>query len=356
MLNKHIQPISSKIASRATASAWDEIYAFDPLAMPSQSRVWAETIMKGSGSRDASRHYMFFDGQEIILPLFSRNVVPFALSLLHSPPANWGFGGALTTAPLTEKHAEAILEECSETSAGAVSIRPNPLHAAPWLRAATTRGWTAVPKLSHVLDLEGGFETVRKIRFSGNTRSKIRRAEKQGVSVQIGNTETLLASFEGLFRQSIDRWARKQNEFGWLAQLRGHLRDSSRKFRAMARHAGDLFQVAIASHQGNPVAGSIVLLDRNAHYTRGAMDERLIGRTYANYLLHSKIIEFACERECGHYHMGETGASSSLAQFKGHFGALPVPYAELWFERLPIFSANRTMRTGIKRLIGFSDV
>ncbi|MCV0426184.1 MAG: GNAT family N-acetyltransferase [Roseibium sp.] len=324
--------------------------------MPSQSRVWAETIVQGSGSRDASRHYMFFDGQEIILPLFRRNVVPFALSLLRSPPANWGFGGALTTAPLTEKHAEAVLEECAETSAGAVSIRPNPLHAAPWLKAAATRGWTSVPKLSHILSLEGGFETVRTSRFSGNTRSKIRRAEKQGVSVEIGNTETLLAGFDSLFRRSIDRWARRQKEFAWLAQFRGRLRDSSRKFRAMAKHAGEVFQVAIASQNGRPIAGSIVLLDRNAHYTRGAMDDRLIGRTYANYLLHAKIIELACDRNCGHYHMGETGSSSSLAQFKGHFGALAVPYAELWYERLPIMSADRTMRSGIKRLIGFSDV
>ncbi|MES0880881.1 GNAT family N-acetyltransferase [Roseibium sp. SCP14] len=356
MLNEHIQPISNEVAWEATASAWDKIYSVDPFAMPTQSRKWAGAILHGSGSREVSRHYLFSDGHEAILPLFKKTLVPFTCSILNSPPSSWGFGGVLAREPLAAQHLEAILEDCSDIPGAAISVRPNPLQAREWLKAAGARGWSAVPKTSHILNLEGGFETVRRTRFSGNTRSKIRRAEKKGVTVEIGNNETLIASFERLFRRSIDRWAKKQHEFGWLAQLRGHMRDSSRKFRVMANCANGIFQVAIARHNDKPVAGSIVLVDRNAHYTRGAMDERLIGRTYANYLLQAKIIELACSRKCTHYHMGETGLSRSLAQFKGHFGAVAVPYAELWFEKLPIFSADRTMRSGIKRLIGFTDV
>ena len=58
------------------------------------------------------------------------------------------------------------------------------------------------------------------------------------------------------------------------------------------------------------------------------MDEKLAGKTYANYLLHSMAIKDACSQGCTHYHMGETGGSASLAHFKSRFGATAVPYAE----------------------------
>ncbi len=356
MFHNQIPAKSVKTVFPVAATDWDEIYALDPLAMPSQSRIWSNTILKGTGCRNVSRRYLFDDGQEAILPLFSKTIVPLAVSVLHSPPPAWGFGGVLSSAPLKSRHLKAILEDCAGLPGGAFSIRPNPLQALEWIRAITGAGWSMVPRVAHVLSLEGGFETVWTTRISGKTRNRIRRAERQGVTVEMGNSEALIASFEFVFRRSVDRWARKQNEFAWLARLRAHVRDSSRKFRAMAEQAGRLFLVGIASHDGRPVAGSILLLDRNAHYTRGAMDDRFIGKTYANYLLQAKMIERACDQNCNYYHMGESGKSGSIAEFKEHFGAVSTPYVEARYERLPIFSADRLMRSGVKRLIGFSDV
>ncbi|MEP2706535.1 MAG: GNAT family N-acetyltransferase [Roseibium sp.] len=356
MFNQNVALAKIESSSPASASVWDRVYAFDPYAIPTQSKFWAKAVLAGSGSREVSRHYCFSDGQEAVLPLFRRNILPLAIAVLNSPPPAWGFGGVLALAPLTKDHLIEILDDCSKLPGAAISIRPNPLLATEWRDAALAKGWSILPKNSHVLSLDGSFECVWKSRFSSNARNKIRRAEKANVKVELGNNEHLVADFVSLFRRSIDRWARKQNEFEWLAQMRGHFRDSSKKFRLMAEHASQVLLIGIARHHGKPVAGAILLVDRNAHYTRGAMDERFIGKTYANYLLQAKMIERSCELKCGHYHMGETGNSRSLAQFKGQFGAVPVGYAELRHERLPVYSAERTVRSGIKRLIGFSDV
>lgn len=79
------------------------------------------------------------------------------------------------------------------------------------------------------------------------------------------------------------------------------------------------------------------------------------GPTRANYLLQRLAIEDACAAGCRHYHMGETGESKPLAQFKTRFGAQPYSYAEYHLERVPLMAVDRTVRTAVKRLIGFRD-
>src|SRR4029450_9359463 len=107
--------------------------------------------------------------------------------------------------------------------------------------------------------------------------------------------------------------------------------------------------------EGRPLAAILVLLGANAHYTRGVMDQDLAGPTRANYLLHRLAIEDACAAGCAHYHMGETGSSESLAQFKTRFGARAHPYAEYHIERVPFTAADRLVRETGKRASGVRD-
>jgi hypothetical protein len=53
--------------------------------------------------------------------------------------------------------------------------------------------------------------------------------------------------------------------------------------------------------------------------------------------------------------MGESGTSASLARYKEHFLAQPVPYAEYRFERVPLTRADVAARSLVKRAIGFKD-
>ena len=98
-----------------------------------------------------------------------------------------------------------------------------------------------------------------------------------------------------------------------------------------------------------------MLQDRNAHYTRGAMDETLAGPTSAAYLLHKLAIEAACASGCRHYHMGDTGRRASLAQFKTRFGAEEVAHTEYRLERLPLSWANDQVRNVFNRTFGSRD-
>ena len=55
------------------------------------------------------------------------------------------------------------------------------------------------------------------------------------------------------------------------------------------------------------------------------------------------------------YNMGESGQSDGISFFKERFGAVAIDHSEYHIERLPITQANRLMRDGVKRLIGFRD-
>ncbi|MFO1131157.1 MAG: GNAT family N-acetyltransferase [Hyphomicrobiales bacterium] len=346
----------TEVVPHCTAADWDRIYALDEQALPSQSSAWTNAICVTGGYALKRRKYIFQDGTEAALCLFSKNhsITPFQIQ--RSPPAAWGFGGPISTRPLSSEHLRAILDDCARLPGAAMQIRPNPLVANIWSDAAAGSGWTALPRKAHVLDLQGGFEAVWNHGFLGRTRSHARKAERLGITVHSGSGAELVEEFDALFRLSILRWARKQNEFPWLASLRGQIRDPKKKFLEMARLCSDVVRIMIARKDGRAIAGIVVLYGNNAHYTRGAMDDQAVGNSGTNSLLQATAIKEACERNCRYYHMGESGESASLTAFKAQFGAVGHAYAEYFYEHLPVLSARQELRTLGKKLIGFRDV
>lgn len=340
------------VVSPVPTDTWRKTYESDAYAMPTQAPDWADAIVQTGSYRDDSRMYEFSDGQRIVLPLFTKGLGPALFR--SSPPPAWGFGGVLAESPLREQHISAVLEDLSRDRAVRTQIRPNPLQAALWKRAAPA-AWSAIPRNAHILDLSGGFAEVWSRRFKSGARNYVRRAQRKGVEIECGSGQHLVSDFHKLLTLSFDRWARRQNEPLALARWRGLKRDPEDKFRKIVGLAGEKCRFWVARLQGEPIAAILVLQDRCAHYTRGAMDEELAGDSYANYLLHSRAIEAACESGCDYYHMGETGESASLSQFKSRFGAVPTSYAEYRFERLPVARLDQGARRLIKRVIGFRD-
>jgi hypothetical protein len=346
-------PADVKVREELSEADWRRIYLADPFALPTQSPDWARAVSASGVYSVQSRHYVFPNGREAVLPLFKQNGPVGVSNGLWSPPSAWGFGGTLSNEPLGSSDIAQILDDVRRMRSLSVHIRPNPLHSIIWEQSS--RGWTRLPRRAHILDLDGGFDSVWRTRFKPRTRTAIRKAEASGVEVRFGNSPALIDAFYGLWQQSLRRWARHQNEPSWLASWRGKKRDPIEKLYAMSDAMGDIFRVWVAFHDEAPVAAIIVLQDRNAHYTRGAMNEEVAGDLMANYLLHSRAIEAACTAGCRFYQMGETGNSNSLSQFKSRFGAVGTPYYEYLRETLPLHEINTRARNVLKRMIGFRD-
>ena len=340
----------------APRTIWREMIAADPQALPTQSPEWVDCLCATGKYADASRLYETADGRHALLPMVIRTHTAGRTAIYQSMPAAWGFGGLLANPSLTGALVASVVDDLASQRALRVHVRPNPLHASTWAAATAGRtGVTVVSARAHILDLTGGFDVVWRHRFKSSARTEVRRAERLGVEIETDGTGRLVPEFYELLRRSTERWARNQHEPPALARRRLAARDPMEKFELMARTLGTACKISIARARGVPAAAILVLQGRNAHYTRGAMDESLAGPTYANRLLHTAAIEDACRRGCLSYHMGESGASQGLSQYKSRFGAVGHAYAEYWIESLPLFRAEQWVRRGVKRAIDFRE-
>jgi len=333
---------------------WEGLLASDPNALASHTPAWIDFVCCAGGYEDASRLYELPGGRRVVLPMVRRPHLPDPLAEEASFPPAWGIGGLVAPGGVRLEDASAVFADLSGRGLLRASLRPNPLDAEVWGAAQPSRAIVR-PRLAHVLSLEGGLGKVWKERFRGNARTAVRKAERCGITVQCDTSGTLVPVVQALFERSVRRWAEQQHEPLALARWRSQRRDPQRKLELMTQVLGEACRVWVAWSQGQPAAAIVVLQGRNAHETRGMMNVELAGPTRANYLLHMLAIEQACAAGCRNYHMGETGTSSSLAQFKTRFGARPHPYAEYHLERLPITALDRRARSVVKRVIGFRD-
>jgi hypothetical protein len=345
----HAAASGVKIISPAPHEMWLDVMDADANTLVSQTPAWM-AVMRDAGSHvDASRYYELADGQRLLLPMVRLGGPVLRMA---SPPAAWGFGGLLSSLPIRASDVALVFEDLARLPVAQISLRPNPLDAEVW-RAGAPSTAIALPRRAHIIDLKGGFSTVSK-RFDKDARYNTRKAERNDVSVECDTTDRLVPAFYELFMMSLERWAARQHEPVWLARWRGQRRDSLDKFMKMSLGMKGACHWYVARVKGELAGAILVLRDKNAHYTRSVMNHEL-GSTAANYLLLRTALEDACNAGCRWFHMGETGASESLALFKEHFGAQSCPYAEYRIERLPISRMDKAARGVVKKVIGFKD-
>ena len=325
------------------AKDWNAVVDASDEGLAFHRREWVEAVAAYSGGLDISRVYER-DGRRIIVPLVRVGGLIGRAGIAASLPYGWGFGGVLADGRVTEADIRMVVGDLATVGLTRVSLRPNPLAASAWA-AAMPVGTPSVGRTAHVLSLDGSFERVWTERFTGTARTNVRRAEKSDLIVEASRGEDAIAAFFGLYEQSWIRWGDKRRRAIATRWYTDRRRERIGKFQAAARALGDGFTVWLASAGDVPVAAIVVLSQRGAaSYWRGAMDEELAGPTRANYLLHKLAIEAACAAGATVYHMGDTGGSSSLAQFKTRFGAEPVDYREYHLERLPVTGVMKRIR------------
>ena len=334
-----------QVTSPAPRDVWNELLESHPNAFVDQTPQGLDCIAKFKNCGDASRLYEFADGTRLILPLLRRKGLPFDLGIERSI----AFGGCVASQPVRVETLQAVFSDLGSRRLLQTVVSASALDGDLWTAAAPR--WTvAMPRLAHMLDLEGGFETVWKKRFSDQGRRAVRKAERARVEIEFDTSGRLIAPFYDLLVRSVDRWAGKSHEPAALARWRMKRRDPVGRFHLMADILGDAFHMWGAWVDGRLAAAIIVLRGRNAHYTRGAMDRELASPTRASFLLQKLAIEDACKVGCRYYHMGQTG-SESLARFKVQFGATAYRCPQFYIERLPLAATQIRLRRVIRKAL-----
>jgi hypothetical protein len=328
------------------------VWQDDPDALPTQHPGWIDALTARGGWVDASRLYVTGQGRRLVLPAVRRRAAG-PVGVEASMPTHWGFGGLLGEGGVRAEDVRLVLGDLAGRPLARQSIRPNPLHGVHYTAAGVPRGFT-VDRRAHVLDLRPGLDAVWKS-FHDSRRRAIRKAERSGIEVVEDAHGRLLADHFALLELSERRWAEQQHEPPWLARWRARFRDTPEKWHRIARGLDGGCRQWVARRDGAAVASIIVLTGGNAHYTRGAMDKERAGPVRANDLLMWHAIQAAAAAGYATFHLGESGESPSLADYKERFGARPVEYPEVRLERLPISRADQAARSAVKRVIGFRE-
>ena len=339
------------VVSPVPRAVWREVLAADPDAVATQSPEWADALAT-RGYADASRLYELADGRRLVLPLAARRRAGVTVSE-ESWPYGWGYGGAVVEGgDLTAADARTVLDDLRRRPAVLRAAVPMPLRGAVWDEAAGP-DVQRVPYTSQVVDLDGGWDQLWEKGFKRQARNSVRKAERFELDVRREDGTTAsgpdgrgLAVFRELYAQSVDRWAAQRGQPLALARRLAARRDRPGQVAAAAAALGERCVVWSVLRDGVPVAANVVLVnDRHAIGWMCAMDTTGIAReTLATYLLHSLAIQDACEHGVRWFHMGESDAGSGPEHFKRYFGAVPVSYAALRFERLPLSRGEQAAR------------
>lgn len=337
----------------APREAWQRLLQRDPTSTLTQGPSWMAALTHQTRWRDASRYYESSDGREFVLPLAARGARRGG-AVYASMPAGWGMGGVVGSHPLRPEDAELIMEDLRSLRATSVRLLPNPLRGDSW-QSATKGSGTALERYSHVLDLDGGFASVRADRFRRTARKMSNRAMRAGLDIERDDSGRLIPVYRDLFKQSVNRWAARSGEPRWLAHARAAREDPPGKLEKLADDLREDFVTWVAWYRGEPAAVDITLNGRSVFAWRAAMHEELGPATNAAYLLQHYAIEDACERGARYYYLGESGTSSGSAMFKERFGAVGHHYPEVRLESLPFTPASQLVRRAVKRAIRYDS-
>jgi len=181
----------------------------------------------------------------------------------------------------------------------------------------------------HLLDLRPGVRCVFRSLHKDCVQRKIQRAEREGLTCEAGNSETLLRKFYSLLLRTRRRHGLPPQPIHW--------------FRNLIASLGDAVMIRIASRKSSPLAAIITLTHRDTLvYKYGCSDERR-SRFGGTQLLLWKAIEDAAAGGLTDFDLGRSELDNpGLLAFKDRWGASRVPLQYVRYSARPSAVASRS--------------
>lgn len=141
-----------------------------------------------------------------------------------------------------------------------------------------------------VIDLTLGKGEIWNKEFKGTMRTKIRKAIKLGVDVEISHD---LSLFVDIYRETMDRLDAEEQYFF-----------SDRYFESISQFEPESFFVMYAKYQEQAIAAALFFVSGgNLHYHLGGSRKEYQYLRPNNYILY-RAMEYGIERNCTKFHLG----------------------------------------------------
>jgi hypothetical protein len=238
------------------------------------------------------------------LPLFE--VRRWGMRRLYGGP--WGTYGAIVSQDPAAT--QRLRDWLQETAAQCVLLR---LHDFSGTLGNLSQPWQSTEESCQVLELPEDPGELFRGSFTSQNRNKIRKAEKNDVSVELRRDAAAVATYADLYAQSAQR-----------LQVAAPI--SPALFRGLSDCPG--VQVWLAQRQGEPIAGLLNFAWGGQIMNWGNVSVPESWRHAPNNLLHWKAIEYACLDNQGPrlYNFGSSSGLPQVHAFKKAFGAVDRTY------------------------------
>jgi len=296
-----------KSEGEAVSGDWDAFVGAAPNATLSHMRGWRETIANVYGHQTfyiEARH----DGETVgILPLVHIKSRLFGNSLVSMPFQDYG-GIVASNQDVSQALLDHALQLKNERTAQFLELR---YRQEPPIFASSA-GIAFGDKSTLILDISHGNNDVENLwkSFSPKVRNQVRKAQKSGLTVQIGGAEML----DEFYRP----FAVNMRDLGSPVH-------HPKFFTEIFRVFGDDVRLALISEGKKTVGGLVVFFHKNIAVVPWASCYRSYFSKCPNNLLYWETMQYACARGCVQFDFGRSSLNSGTYHFKLQWGAVPFP-------------------------------
>ncbi len=297
---------------------WDEYVVSHPEASPYHLSAWGKSVKQAYGHdpKYIVAREVTSDGASGkivgVMPTIKMSIPFKGVSLCSLPFCDIGMG--LANAEAIEKDLIQYLQSEIENN-GLKDME---------VRHSTREGLTPatdsedapagdIGKVSMLLDLPETSEELWK-GFKSKLRSQIRKAEKNGLTHELGNDPRLVDEFYQVFARNMRDLGSPVHGKSW--------------FEALSRNYGENMVISIVRKDGIPAGGGIVLYCGKKAAIPWASTVTEYNRLAPNMLLYWSLLEETCRRGCSVFDFGRSTFGEGTYKFKSQWGARP--FALLW--------------------------
>lgn len=297
---------------RVTMSEWERLDAAHPAPTLFARPAWARALQSAFPRLEP-------------YPLRARGVtIPFVRPA--GGPLHWralvGFPFGAYTCPMTEdggpvaaESLQSALDEIAE-SFDSVRVVLWPLGVTDAARA----GWTELQHDTAVIDLSSGAdEALRGV--AGISRRMAGQAERRGVTCAQSRASDAVDIYYSMLCETAAHWAQGTPSF------------PKALLEALVEYAGDDVEIWFAKHNGETIAGGVMLYGSTECFFWSAAMRREYSRLRPSNALNVALIRAAAERGVRWYNLGSSEGLPGVERFKRDLGARTVIYTELSHER-----------------------
>ena len=146
--------------------------------------------------------------------------------------------------------------------------------------------------------------------FKTKLRSQIKKAEKNGLTFEIGNNEALVSAFYEVFTLNMRDLGSPTHSKSW--------------FESISRFYAENCIISIVSSEGIPIGAGLILINGTTATIPWASTLRKYNKLAPNMMLYWALLEYAANNGCQQFDFGRSSIGEGTFKFKQQWGAKPV--------------------------------